>query len=56
MNAEQFTFWLHGFTCQKPGLNPEETQILKEKLSAIFTKVTPTYGNRIDLVRKNVKC
>jgi len=51
MTAEQFTYWLQGFmeTAEPKKLNEKQTQIIKDHLALVFTKVTPNYNT-------NFKC
>ena len=45
MTAEQFTYWLQGFIeiNDPKTIGEKETQIIKDHLSTVFNKVTPTY-------------
>ena len=44
MNAQDFCFWLHGFTELTRGQTPDPAQwkAIKEHLDLVFKKVTPT--------------
>ena len=44
MTAEQFTYWLQGYS-EITGENPtkEQWNIIKDHLQLVFTKVTPVY-------------
>lgn len=43
MTTEQFAYWLQGyFEIENPkSLNEEQTQVIKDHLDLVFTKVTP---------------
>lgn len=43
MDAQQFTFWLHGFfeISDSKTLNETQVQIIKDHLDLVFDKVTP---------------
>lgn len=44
MTAEQFTYWLQGFSeleCGPP--NKEQWKIIQDHLNLVFTKKTPVY-------------
>ncbi len=45
MTAEQFTYWLQGFmeTADPKSIDEKQTQIIKDHLALVFTKVTPEY-------------
>ncbi len=45
MTAEQFTYWLQGFmeTADPKSIDEKQTQIIKDHLKLVFTKVTPDY-------------
>ena len=45
MTAEQFTYWLQGFmeTADPKSIDEKQTQIIKDHLALVFTKVTPDY-------------
>lgn len=46
MSPEDFALWLNGFLAANSHLkelNAEQTRRIKDKLSTVFTKVTPTY-------------
>jgi len=45
MTAEQFTYWLQGFmeTTDPKSIDEKQTQIIKDHLKLVFTKVTPSY-------------
>jgi hypothetical protein len=45
MTAEQFTYWLQGFieTADPKSINEKQTQIIKDHLKLVFTKVTQDY-------------
>lgn len=45
MTAEQFTYWLQGFMeiLDPAMIHEKETQIIKDHLKLVFTKVTPSY-------------
>ncbi|VWC90141.1 hypothetical protein BLA17378_04512 [Burkholderia aenigmatica] len=47
MTAEQFAFWLHGFTELTRGQTPDPAQwkAIKEHLDLVFKKVTPPVGD-----------
>lgn len=55
MNEREFCYWLQGFfeVGNPKQLSPEQTQIIKDHLALLFTKVTPNdsvtwvsaYGN-----------
>lgn len=47
MTAEQFTYWLQGFieTADPKSIDEKQTQIIKDHLALVFTKVTPEYKN-----------
>ena len=48
MTPEQFTYWLQGyFEIANPlELNPYETKIIKNHLSLVFNKLTPTASSK----------
>lgn len=43
MTPEQFVYWLQGFLelSESPALSETQTQIVKDHLNLVFTKVTP---------------
>jgi hypothetical protein len=45
MTPEQFTYWLQGFmeTADPKSIDEKQTQIIKDHLDLVFTKVTPDY-------------
>jgi len=45
MTAEQFTYWLQGFMeiLDPTMIHEKETQIIKDHLKLVFTKITPSY-------------
>lgn len=47
MTPEQFCYWLQGrLEMSKEPLTPEETQIIRDHLATVFTKVTPDHQDR----------
>lgn len=46
MNAEQFAYWLQGFTELNPSVEqptPEQWKSITEHLKTVFVKVTPPF-------------
>ncbi len=56
MTPEQFTYWLQGFmeTADPKSIDEKQTQIIKDHLALVFTKVTPIYKpvDTNDLLKK----
>lgn len=50
MNAEQFAYWLQGFTElteDMPAPSPAQWQAIKDHLALVFVKVTPPFPLRV---------
>lgn len=56
MTAEQFAFWLHGFTELTRGQTPDPAQwkAIKEHLDLVFKKVTPPVGENKTTVKVEI--
>lgn len=60
MTAEQFAYWLHGFTELTHGQTPDHAQwkAIREHLDLVFRKVTPSVGEvsvKIDVDTKDAE-
>lgn len=53
MTAEQFTYWLQGFmeTADPKSIDEKQTQIIKDHLTLVFTKVTPDYDKIVTQIK-----
>lgn len=53
MTPEQFCYWLQGrLEMSKEPLTPKETQIIRDHLATVFTKVTPAYDDLLKSLEK----
>lgn len=55
MTTEQFTYWLQGFmeTADPKSIDEKQTQIIKDHLKLVFTKVTPDYSQYLKPIDLN---